>query len=95
MGGGASGSNVISTEKGGGCVGGLVGDGGVVVSAIDIYGGRHGGDAGAENGHLGPRKPRSGRAEMRTVVGGPEPDRNWVRSREGYVSNTIGFGVVV
>ena len=42
--------------------------------------------------HGGQRNGGGEDAEMRTVVGGPEPDRNWVRSREGYVSNTIGLG---
>ena len=58
--GGASGSNLIGQEKGGVCDGGVVGDGGVVVCARDILGGRHGG-----------QRTGDGRAEETRVVGGP------------------------
>ena len=58
--GGASGSSLIGKEKGGVCDGGVLADGGVVVSARDISSGEwHGGQRDGGGG------------EMRTVVGGP------------------------
>ena len=58
-------------------------DGGAVVSAIDIYGGRHGG---------GGERLGDGRAEETRVVGGPGSEGKWMHGREGHATNTRGPG---
>ena len=58
-----------------------MGDGGVVVCAIDILGGRHGG-----------QRTGDGRAEETRVVGGPGSEGKWMHGREGHATNTRGPG---